>query len=191
MSISSLNHLRFSAEPHPAARNTEPGFASTASDNSGAKAAAPRLIVRVPTLSDRIEPVVVSAIVSLQSDNATQEAAPEPVVYDYARKAVAPPSDEADLAAMEAAHQRALERTQERSAKAATSLHVDSAGIVVARQPDFVSVAVSAMREFNDEAERQKRYSPITTSNHATQATAPQNSLFGLKHLASRLNLFA
>ena len=69
-------------------------------------------------------------------------------------------------------------------------------GIVVARQPDFVPVAVSAMREFKDEAERQKRY--VQTSLAATvtpMATESNNAsaspLRGLQLLASRLNLFA
>lgn len=93
---------------------------------------------------------------------------------------------------MEATHQRA----QERSASAVTALKVDADGILVARQPDFVSVAVSAMREFKDEAERQKHYAqtslavppaPIATES-SDASTSP---LRGLQQLASRLNLFA
>lgn len=204
MSIDRLHHLRFPADLGPVARSTEPASADPAglaavadSATSGgkaadAKAAAPRLTARVPTLSERIEPAQVSVIVTLQSDTQTSEAAPAPVVYGNVRKAPAPVNEEADLAAMEAAHQRA----QERSANAVTTLKVDADGIVVARQPDFVSVAVSAMREFKDEAERQKRYAqaslaapvaPIATES----AGASASPLRGLQQLASRLNLFA
>lgn len=204
MSIDRLHHLRFPADLGPVARSTEPvpadptGLGTVAdseapeSKAAGAKAGAPRLTARVPTLSERIEPTQVSVVVTIQSDAQTHAAAAEPVVYGNTRKVAAPANEEADLAAMEAAHQRA----QERSANAVTALKVDANGIVVARQPDFVSVAVSAMREFKDEAERQKRYAQASlAATPSPIATEPSNAsaspLRGLQQLASRLNLFA
>ncbi len=204
MSIDRLHHLRFPADLGPVARSTEPvpadptGLGTVADSEApeakaaGSKAGAPRLTTRVPTLSERIEPARVSVVVTIQSDTQTHAAAAEPVVYGNTRKVAAPANDEADLAAMEAAHQRA----QERSANAVTALKVDADGIVVARQPDFVSVAVSAMREFKDEAERQKRYAQASlAATPAPIATQPSNAsaspLRGLQQLASRLNLFA
>lgn len=211
MSIDRLHHLRFPVDPSPLARSTEPasvdaaGLAAVAdagaledktAGSKVAKASLPRLTARVPTLSDRIEPAPVSVIVTLQSDIQTQDVAPETVVYGNARKAPAPVNGEVDLAAMEAAHQRATERAQERSANAVKALKVDADGIVVARQPDFVAVAVSAMREFKDEAERQKRYAqaslaaPVATIVMES-SSASASPLRGLQQLASRLNLFA
>ena len=208
MSIDRLNHLRFPANPGPAARAAErsiapedtrvPGAESTESNlttgadaselqSSNAKAAVPRLTVRIPTLSERIEPAQVSVVVTIQSDNQIQDVAPEPVVYGDARKLQAPVDDEAHLAQMQVAHQRA----QERSASVVTALKVDADGIVVARQPDFVSVAVSAMREFKDEAERQKRYALPTSATNSSESAAATTPLRGFQHLASRFNLFA
>ena len=207
MSIDRSNQLRFPASPGPVARSAEPasakatGSATVADSNTSdgktasAKAGAPRLTARVPTLSERIEPALVSVVVHIQSDAQTRVAAVEPVVYGNTRKAAAPANKEADLAEMEAAHQRA----QERSANAVTALTAGAEGIVVARQPDFVSVAVSAMRDFRDEGERQKRYAEMslasavapTAPEAATPARTPAGAFHGLQQLASRLNLFA
>ncbi len=205
MSIDRLHHLRFPIDLGPMARSTEPvpvaptGLANVADSEVSAgqsadtKAAAPRLTTRVPTLSERIEPALVSVVVTIQSDTKAQAAASaEPVVYGNTRKVATPVNDVAHVAAMDAAHQRA----QERSANAITSLKVDAQGILVARQPDFVSVAVSAMREFKDEAERQKRYAQASLGSPiapiATEAgSASASPLRGLQQLASRLNLFA
>ena len=204
MSIDRLHHLRFPIDLGPVARSTEPvpvdptGLGTVADSEApegkadGAKAAAPRLTARVPTLLERIEPPQVSVVVNIQADAQTRAAEAAPVVYGNTRKVAAPANNEVDLAAMEAAHQRALER----SANAVTALKVDADGIVVARQPDFVSVAVSAMREFKDEAERQKRYAQAslaaTPAPIATESgNASASPLRGLQQLASRLNLFA
>jgi hypothetical protein len=207
MSIDRLHHLRFPADMGPVARSTEPvrvdpnGLVTVAGSEApegqatDAKATAPRLTARVPTLSERIEPALVSTVVTIQSDAQVKAAAAEPVVYGNTRKVAAPADEEAELAAMQAAHQRA----QERSANAVTPLKVDADGIVVARQPDFVSVAVSAMREFRDEVERQKRYAQMSlaatpapvAADAAAPAHPPTSPFQGLQQLASRLNLFA
>ena len=199
MSIERLQHLRFPADLGPVVRSNGSASADAVSlaavadapasqtNTAEAKAAAPRLTARVPTLSDRIEPGQVSVIVTLQSDTQVQEPAPESIVYGNARKAPVPANDEADLAAMEVAYQRA----QERTANAVTALKVDASGIVVARQPDFVSVAVSAMREFKDEADRQKRYAQAENTSLAHETPSSPNALRGLQHLAARFKLFA
>lgn len=197
MSIDRLNHLRFPPEtslPIRAANVIAGDLAQASTDAATseagpAMASVPRLTVRVPTLSERVEPPRVSVVVHLPTEAEAASQAAEPVVYGNLRKvaaaAPAEASEQSDLVRMEAAHQRA----QERSAHTVTALSVDPQGIVVTRQPDFVSVAVSAMREFKDEAERQKRYAQTlaSASAHATQASPAQ----GLRGLASRLNLFA
>lgn len=188
MSIERLNHLRFPAVSLP----------TSESDTSGAQASAtktaqpPRLTARVPTLSERLEPVTASVVVSIQADTLSPAAAPEPVVYGDARKLPQPVSEQADLDRMEAAYQRA----QERTAQTVTPLKVDAQGILVERQPDFVSVAVSAMREFKDEAEREKRYASVSLRSDASNSTGYDQTptagpLRGLQQFASRLNLFA
>lgn len=207
MSIDRLHHLRFPTDLGPVARSTEPvradpnsliateGSEASEGQATDTKTTAPRLTARVPTLSERIEPAVVSTVVTIQSDAQIKAASAEPVVYGNMRKGSAPAKEEANWVAMEAAHQRA----QERSANAVTALKVDADGIVVARQPDFVSVAVSAMREFKDEAERQKRYAQMSlaatpapvAADAAAPALPPTGPFQGLQQLASRLNLFA
>lgn len=59
-------------------------------------------------------------------------------------------------------------------------------------QGDFVSLAVSAMRQFKDDTERQNRYAPAPTP--APAPVPPEVSsgpLRSLQQLASRFNLFA
>lgn len=53
--------------------------------------------------------------------------------------------------------------------------------------PDFVSHAVSAMRQFTDDADRRKRYA----LQDATPPAATAGSLSGLKKLSARFSLFA
>lgn len=53
---------------------------------------------------------------------------------------------------------------------------------------DFVSHAVSAMRQFTDEAERRQRYALLDS---APASQAPANHLSGLKKLSTRFSLFA
>ncbi|OYU44499.1 MAG: hypothetical protein CFE44_12625 [Burkholderiales bacterium PBB4] len=194
MSIDRLNHLRFPAETSLPTRaiNVIPAELAEASTDAAsseagaANAAVPRLTARVPTLSERIEPPLVSVVVHLPTEAAAATPTVEPVGYGNVRKPVTAATPEAseqlDLVRMEAAHQRA----QARSAHTVTALSVDPQGIVVSRQPDFVSVAVSAMREFKDEAERQKRYAQV-----AAAPSTPAAQAAGLRGLASRLNLFA
>ena len=53
---------------------------------------------------------------------------------------------------------------------------------------DFVSLAVSAMRQFKDDNERQARHAPALTAAPAELSAGPLRSL---QQLASRFNLFA
>ena len=58
----------------------------------------------------------------------------------------------------------------------------------VPKQPDFVALAVSAMREFSDEAERQKGQS---FDVNAAAPEMPWTRLKGLQQLAAKFNVFA
>lgn len=53
---------------------------------------------------------------------------------------------------------------------------------------DFVSHAVSAMRQFTDDAERRQRYALLDS---APAPQAPASHLSGLKKLSARFSLFA
>jgi hypothetical protein len=79
-----------------------------------------------------------------------------------------------------------------RNAGTVTPIAVGKDGVLVAgpkvplqdRQPDFVTFAVTAMRDYADEAERSKR------ANDAA-APAPVRTVRGLQQLAARFKLFA
>lgn len=175
MSIERLNHLRFPPETALPAKVAETLSEPVAGADAGAAKSAgpglnlPRLTAKVPTLSDRITPTPVqtSAVVHIASAPDTDAPAAEPVVYADPRK----PAVLADAP-------EASETTSP-------------------RQPDFVSVAVSAMREYRDEVERQKRYAQIALAaqNAAppaieTTSTASTPPLRGLQQLAARFSLF-
>jgi hypothetical protein len=112
-------------------------------------------------------------------------------VYSDARKASAP-IDDRDEAALAAEHQRALDR----NAGTFTQITLNKDGVLVAKpqpareaaSPDFVSLAVSAMREFSDEAERLKARS-VTTAEVPSET--PWGSLKSLQQLAAKFNVFA
>ncbi len=65
---------------------------------------------------------------------------------------------------------------------------------VFAREPDFVALAVSAMREFSDEHERQKVRgvdANATPAANPAPAETPWTALKGLQQFAAKLNVFA
>ena len=62
------------------------------------------------------------------------------------------------------------------------------------KQPDFVALAVSAMREYSDEHDRQKVRSTAeagTTLPPAAQPEVHWSALKGLQQIAAKLNVFA
>lgn len=116
-----------------------------------------------------------------------------PPVYSNARKPPVDSSDDTD--AMARAHQAALER----NAGVMTTLTVGSDGVMVAKpktafsahEPDFVSFAVSAMREFADQAQRAKLDAKGADGAEPPATHAPQGNFFGIQKLAAKFNLFA
>ena len=100
-----------------------------------------------------------------------------------------------DTGAMAREHQLAVDR---QAGGSVTPIAVSKDGVLVASrpaqamehqqdaQPDFVALAVSAMREYRDDPERQR----LSTA----QASAPEahwSALKGLQQFAAKLNVFA
>lgn len=115
--------------------------------------------------------------------------------YSDGRNFAARSNGEDNASIQAAEHQRALDR----NAGVFTRITLNKEGVLVAqksqpqpsgeaRQPDFVALAVSAMREFSDEAERQKVQS---FDFNAAQDEAPVSKFKGLQQLAARFNVFA
>jgi hypothetical protein len=83
----------------------------------------------------------------------------------------------------------------DRNAGIFTRITLNKDGVMVAKpqpageakQPDFVALAVSAMREFSDEADRQKAKS---FDFSAAPAEIPWGRFKGLQQLAAKFNVF-
>lgn len=96
--------------------------------------------------------------------------------------------------AMAREHQLAVDR--QTAGGSVTPLAVTKDGVLVAAktpqgteqkqdaQPDFVALAVSALREYRDDPERQR-------VNTAAQAESHWSALKGLQQIAAKLNVFA
>lgn len=117
--------------------------------------------------------------------------AADAALYAPGRRVAATDGTDADT--MARAHQLAVDR----NAGIVTQISVNKDGVLVARphpsapdkQPDFVALAVSAMREYSDEHDRQK---VRATPEVGTAATETQWSAFkGLQQIAAKLNVFA
>jgi hypothetical protein len=125
-------------------------------------------------------PVLSSVVLSIQSDAAlaAKEASP---VYAAARKAAAQ-TDNADIDRMAHQHQQAADR----HAGVRTRIAVDKDGVLVAKPAakDFVSHAVSAMRDYADEMERLK-------AARGGQEGASAGALRALQQISSKLKAFA
>jgi hypothetical protein len=122
------------------------------------------------------------------STQATRAAGP---VYTDGRKSAATDGDQADGMTQTADHQRAVDR----NAGIFTQITLNKDGVLVAKpqpageakQPDFVALAVSAMREFSDEADRQKAQS---FDFNPPAAEMPWGKLKSLQQLAAKFNMF-
>ena len=113
------------------------------------------------------------------------------LVYTDGRKSSATDGDQADGVTQAADHQRAVDR----NAGIFTQITLNKDGVMVAKpqpageakQPDFVALAVSAMREFSDEADRQKAQS---FDFNPPAAEMPWGKLKSLQQLAAKFNMF-
>ena len=185
MQIDRYNHLLFPRDHASSA--TANGAASGVDASGGAR---PRASVPGAAASDIGTARAESMVLKIQWPDAVARGVAE-AVYTVDRKGEAPLDSDADSQAQ--AHQRAVER----NAGVFTQLTVNKDGVLVARpqaateskQPDFVALAVSAMREFSDEAERQKAAQP-PVAEQASPATG-WGRLKDLQQFAARFKVFA
>lgn len=124
--------------------------------------------------------------------------AADAAVYSKGRKTGATEDQDADAHGKAREHQKALDR----NAGVFTQITLNKDGVLVAtaqpaastKQPDFVALAVSAMREFSDEHERQKVRSVDANGalvSDPAPAETPWTTLKGLQQFAAKLNVFA
>ena len=179
MQIDRYNHLLFPRDP--AAGNNPPAMGK---DVPPSATGAPGALAK-PQATRRPEGVVLN----IQWPGGDIANAPDPGVYTDGRKTVA--SFDADTSAMARDHQLAVDR----NAGSFTQISLNKDGVLVAnkpqtaaqdKQPDFVALAVSAMREYSDAHEREK---VRTTPDVA--AAPPEAPWSTLKQFAAKLNVFA
>jgi hypothetical protein len=187
MQIDRYNYLQFPRD-HPA--NTAGSESTPASPGTGVtKSSVPTAAAQVPGNSAPVG----SVVLKIQSPNgaSADAAARDATVYTAARKIPVPDTAAADSQSLE--HQRAVDR----NAGVLTQITLNKDGVLVAKPqtaadskaPDFVALAVSAMREFSDEADRQKARAAASS---AAAPEAPRSNAFkGLQQLAARFNVFA
>ena len=188
MQIDRHNHLQFPRNNTPASTGNESSSAGLAPGLDKAQARA--LVVPADSLRGRSDSVVLK--IQWPDDLSVGIAGADAGVYAAARKASRSDGTLADADSQAADHQRAVDR----NAGVFTRITLDKDGVLVAKpqpageskQPDFVALAVSAMREFSDEAERQKVRSFDDT---AAPAAASWGKLKGLQQLAAKFNVCA
>jgi hypothetical protein len=192
MQVDRYNHLQFPRDAqagsnNPAAMGKD---AQPAAGGAAGMLAKPQGGVPVPAVApaaSRPDGVVLKIQWPGGAQGAAQAA--DAALYAPGRRVAA--SDDADTGAMARGHQLAVDR----NAGIVTQISVDKDGVLIARphpvapdkQPDFVALAVSAMREYRDDPERQR-------SSTAAQASAPEahwSALKGLQQFAAKLNVFA
>jgi len=189
MQVDRLNHLLFPPDQAQAALKKDHAAGPGLGAGPGALHANARS--RAPVVHDRVLPPQAapraSVVLNLKTDGTTPtpptltDTAQAPV-YSHGRK-IAPPDDaagETDKKAVD--HQVALDR----HAGVFTRMSVDKDGVLVVAKPqtskshtpsDFVSHAVSVMRELKDQADRMP-------------GQEPPAKLTGLQQLAARFNVF-
>jgi hypothetical protein len=188
MQIGLLNQLNFpSGSKQPLAGNTDDSKTDAA---PGAATRARSLVVPQDTPAQDAAGVVLK----IQSDptGGAGVALPVDLVYSNGRKSASDSDADSDTARMAVQHSQALQRSNGSS----TQLALDKDGVLVAKPaspsakaPDFVSFAVSAMRDYADEQERLKSASPAADS--ASTASLIPRGLAEVQKLAARFKLFA
>lgn len=188
MQVNHLKHLSFPTDTLLPSMDRESQAPADA-----ASAARSRTGVEPPRVTEQVQ--VGSVVLKIAVPGAQGQDVNEltPALYSGARKPQTIASDDTD--AMARAHQAALER----NAGVMTRLTVGSDGVMVAKpktafsahEPDFVSFAVSAMREFADEAQRTKAAARGTEVAETPVTPAPQGHFLGIQKLAAKLHLFA
>jgi hypothetical protein len=193
MQIGHLNHLNFPKGSNlPLSANTDDSTAAA----DGKRA--PGLGVTAPAPELTLAQDAPGVVVTIQGEAATASAAlTKGLVYTNARKAAghsdANSKGDSDIDRMAQQHNDAVLR----NAGNATRLTVDKDGVLVAgvapaastKPQDFVTFAVTAMRDYADEQERLKADSQNSAS--LTAASLIPRSLAEVQKLASRFKLFA
>lgn len=195
MQVDRYNHLQFPRDAQAGSNNSAALGKDAQSASAGAvgvlakpQAAGPLPVVApVAGRSDGV-------VLKIQWPGGAQGAAhaADAALYAPGRRVAA--SDGDDSSAMARGHQLAVDR----NAGIVTQISVDKDGVLMARphplasekQPDFVALAVSAMREYSDEHDRQKVRS-ATSDTAPVAADVPWSPLKGLQHIAAKLNVFA
>ena len=188
MQIGLLNHLNFP-------KSSNPLLAANTGDDSTAAAdgrAAPRPDTSLPLLAPAQDSPGV--VLKLQSET-TESAAGQGkgLVYSNGRKAAASGDTDTDTERMALQHSQAVLR----NAGSTTRLSLDKDGVLVAgpasatetKSQDFVTFAVSAMRDYADEQDRLK--STALASDSASAASLIPRGLAEVQKLAARFKLFA
>ena len=188
MQIDRYNHLLFPRDSsNPATSGKQPAPAAIAP-------ALAKLQTADDAARDGVGARQRSVVLKIQLPDSVADAA----VYSRGRKIATPVDQDADAHSKARGHQQALDRI----AGVFTQITLNNDGVLVAKtqpasstkEPDFVALAVSAMREFSDEHDRQKVRS---VDMNATQAPilapveAPWAALKGLQQFAAKLNVFA
>ena len=194
MQIDRYNHLLFPRDAH-SGNNTNPAAAGkdAASSAAGASGVLARPQAGAPAALANQRPD--SVVLNIQWPDGDIANSPDPGVYTDGRKAVV--SGEADTGAMARDHQLALDR----SAGTFTQISLNKDGVLVAnkaqpvasqdKQPDFVALAVSAMREYSDEHDRQKVRGTTEIATAAAPTETHWSAFKGLQQIAAKLNVFA
>jgi hypothetical protein len=188
MQVNNLNHLSFPTDKLLPSMDKE---SQAPADSASATRSRPG--VEPPRVTEQVQVGSVVLKIAVPGVEDTAAGGQTTALYSDGRKPGAAASDDTD--AMARAHQAALER----NAGVVTRLTVGSDGVMVAKpktafsahESDFVSFAVSAMREFADEAQRAKVAAKATDGLEAPAAQAPQGNFFGIQKLAAKLHLFA
>ncbi len=189
MQIGLLNHLNVP-------KSSNPLLAANTGDDSAAAAdgkATPGLGAAVRLLTPAQD--APGVVLKLQSDGgaASSRALPPGLVYSNGRKAAVGNDADSDTERMAAQHNQAVLG----NAGSTTKLTLDKDGVLVAgaasaadsKPQDFVTFAVSAMRDYADEQERLKTVAQA--SEGTTAASLIPRSLAEVQKLAARFKLFA
>lgn len=188
MQIGLLNHLNYPAGSNlPLAGNSSDGTTAAAND-----AATPAQGAETDALTPAQDSPGV--VLTLQSDASAGPSAAlgNVLVYGNGRNPPASSGGSSDIAQMALQHSQAVQR----NAGSTTQLVVDKDGVLVAKpasaantkSQDFVTMAVSAMRNYADEQERLKTAASADASASVTSLLP--RSLAEVQKLASRFNLF-
>ncbi len=197
MQVDRYNHLLFPRDAQAGSNNPAALGKNVQSASGGAAGvlAKPRAGVPAevpPTAADQADGVVLR----IQWPGGAQGAAHAADAALYAPGRRMAVTDGADNGAMARGHQLAVDR----NAGIVTQISLKD-GVLIARphpvapdkQPDFVALAVSAMREYSDEHDRLKvRATPDAAT--APAAAPPQtqwSAIKGLQQIAAKLNVFA